>query len=328
MSALLILGGLLLCLPGWIWLWLRTAREHWFWALVGAFPPLALLSGLLNWRAAWLPLLVFLAGLGTLGGGLWQLWQTQPEQMERLLRGQWAEYPAANSDLLQGRLQNQAFTPGRIRFLHGTLSLAQDTDFLAGKEVRLDLSAFGTALLGERFVLDILPTDRGELPVITLLWQDRASGLLQTRHISHGYTLQLEFERQPEGLQGRLYLSLPAQLATLVSGSFHVAAVDEQQDPLWNQSVEEQGNSEQQEPVATQTQEKTDSFSLEQLLAEPSAYLHQTLRIETATGRQVRGDFQGINDDGELLIRQMIKAPGFVVFQVIPAEISQIRLEN
>src|SRR5690554_7661690 len=66
MAALLILGGMVLCLLGWLWLWQRTAREHWVWALTGVLPPLALLSGLINGRVALLPLLVFVSGLGIL----------------------------------------------------------------------------------------------------------------------------------------------------------------------------------------------------------------------------------------------------------------------
>lgn len=328
MTALLILGGAALGLLGWLWLWLRTARIHWIWVLTGALPPLALLSGLFNWRAAWLPLLVFLAGFGTLGGGLWQLWQTQPEQLERLLRGQWTEYPAADDGQLQGQLQGQAFVPDRIRFQRGVLSLPQGQDFIASKEIRVDLSGYGAALLDERFTLDILPGDRGRLPMIEVFWQDAASGQPQARRVSHGYTLRLELQRQPEGLQGQLYLSLPVQLATQVSGSFHVVAADELQDPLWSQSAGKDDTSEQQGSAATQQQEKTDGFTLEKLLASPPEYLHQTLHIETTAGRQIRGDFQGINEDGELLIRQMVKAPGFVIFQVLPAEIGEIRLEN
>lgn len=330
MSALLILGGLLLSLLGWLWLWLRVAREHWFWALAGVFPPLALLSGVLNWRVVWLPLLVFLTGLGALSGGLWQLWLAQPEQLERLVRGQWSDYPVvAGQDQLQGSLQGQSFVPDRVRFQQGVLSLPQGQDFIASKEVRLDLSAYGAALLDEQFTLDILPTDRGELPMIEVLWRDAATGQPQARRIVHGYTLRLELQRQAEELKGQLYLSLPSQLATMLNGSFTVAAADEQPDPLW--SFQEESVADSPRPVeqqAVQQDGMSENFTLERLLADPEAYLYRTLYIETTAGRQVRGQFQGINEDAELLIRQVVKAPGFVVFQVAPVEIAQIRLEN
>lgn len=114
MAALLILGGMVLCLLGWLWLWQRTAREHWVWALTGVLPPLALLSGLMNGRVALLPLLVFVSGLGILGGGLWQLGQTQPQQLERLLQGHWKELADSDADVLQGQVQGQAFLPDQV----------------------------------------------------------------------------------------------------------------------------------------------------------------------------------------------------------------------
>src|SRR5690554_7400476 len=176
MAALLILGGMVLCLLGWLWLWQRTAREHWVWALTGVLPPLALLSGLINGRVALLPLLVFVSGLGILAGGLWQLGQTQPQQLERLLQGHWKELADSDADVLQGQVQGQAFLPDQVSFRRGILVLRQGQDFIASKEVRLDLSAYGATLLDEHLKLDILPTDSGDLPLVEVFWQDARTG--------------------------------------------------------------------------------------------------------------------------------------------------------
>jgi hypothetical protein len=130
-----------------------------------------------------------------------------------------------------------------------------------------------------------------------------------------------------DGLQGQLYLSLPSRLAAFVSGRLHIEAAEVQPDPLWKLAIEAPVS---QQETQLQAEKSTDvnKFSLERLLSDPDVYLHQTVQIETLAGRQIRGQFQGLNEGGELLIRQMVKAPGFVVFQVAPAEIGQIRLES
>ncbi len=330
MEALLIVAGVILTVLGWLWLWLRIAQIHWLLALASAVPPLALLSGLYNWRQTVLPLLTLGAGFAVLGGGLWQLGQAQPEQLERLLRGQWSDelLLSGDADRLQGQLQGQAFVAEQALFRRGVLTLRQGRDFIASKEIRLDLSSHGPALLGERFALDILPTDSGSLPMVEVLWQDVQAAQPQARRIARGYTLRLQLLRLDGDLQGQLYLSLPSRLATTVSGNFHVAAADEQPDPLWLQAIEGSAGNLEPEQADVQQAEGDSDFSLVLLLVDPQTYLQRTFHVETAAGRQVRGKFQGINEEGELLLRQRVKGSGFVVFQIVPDEIVQIRLEN
>ncbi|TDQ39330.1 hypothetical protein [Thiopseudomonas denitrificans] len=330
MTALLILGGALLAVLGWLWLWLRSARIHWFWALTGVLPPLALLSGLLNLRHALLPLLVQLAGLGLLGSGLWQLWQADPQQLERLLHGQWSEQQilAVDAGQLQGQLQGQSFLPGQVLLERGVLTLRQGQDFIASKELRIDLRAHGAALLDEEFRLDILPTDSGLLPMVEVLWQDGQTAQPQARRIQRGYTLRLDLKRQPAGVDGQLYLSLPSRLATVVSGNFHVSAADEQTDPDWYRAQpQETGATDATELPATSAG-SAQPLALEQLLTRPDNYLRHTMSLETVAGRQLDGEFQGINEEGELLIRQRVGKSGFAVFHVMPDEVSQILLLN
>lgn len=328
MTALLILGGTVLAVCGWLWLWWRSVRIHWFWALAGALPPLALLSGLLNLRRSLLPLLVHIAGLVLLAGGLWQLWQTGPQQFTRLMQGQWSEQDQANgtADRLQGQLQGQLFVPEQALLKQGILILRAGQEFIASKEIRLDLHHYSEALQNEVFTLDILPTDDGELPVIELLWQDPQSGQPQTRRVVRGYTLSLYLQRQTGGLTGQLYLSLPAGLATLVRGSFHIAVADEL--PLPKEKTAEDKPLEAESVVPETENALLPVFTLERLLSHPQNYLHQSLYVETVAGRQVRGEFAGMSDEGELLVKQVIKAPGFVIFRVQPGEISQITLDE
>ena len=52
------------------------------------------------------------------------------------------------------------------------------------------------------------------------------------------------------------------------------------------------------------------------------------MSLETVAGRQLDGEFQGINEEGELLIRRRVGKSGFAVFHVMPDEVSQILLLN
>lgn len=321
MTALLILGGVALAVLGWCLLWWRSVRVHWGWALAGVLPPLALVSGLLNLRHNVVPLLVHVAGVVLLGGGLWQLWQTEPQQFARLLQGQWSDQ--VMTEELAGRLQGQAFVPEQVVLKQGVLILREGQDFIASKEIRLDLRHYGPALHAKEFALDILPTDSGEQPVIELLWQNSQTGQPEVRRIVRGYTLSLELQQQAHGIQGQLYLSLPSRLATLVRGGFQVTTAGEQ--PLALATQPEEAEPEQS---SLQAENTSPAFSLARLSSQPQDYLRQTLYIETNTGRQIRGEFEGINDEGQLLVKQLVKAPGFAVFRVAPGEISRIELEQ
>lgn len=327
MTALYILGGAALAVPGWVWLWLRIARQHWVWGIAGVLPPAALLGGLLNARDALLPLLLHMAGLGLLGFGLWQLWQEQPEQLERLLQGQWSENVVSleSDGQLQGQLQGQPFLLERAGLQQGMLVLRQGQGLIANREIRIDLSSHGRALMAPTFGTDVLPNDSGELPQVELLWQEKLSGQPRALRLSRGYTLSLSLERLPAGgLSGKLYLSLPARQATVISGSFLVSAADEQPDPAWLQPVEEIEVVEQVEPEVV----PVPVFSLSRLRSRPHEYLQRELYIETSSGHLVRGKFQGINESGQLEIKQMVKSPGFVVFRVAPADVQVIRLQQ
>ena len=326
MTALYILGGAALAVPSWIWLWLRIAGQHWTWGVAGVLPPAALLGGLLNARAALLPLLVHIAGLGVLGFGLWQLWQEQPEQLERLVKGQWSEQVVAleSDGHLQGQLQGQPFVLERAELQQGMLVLRQGQGLIANREIRIDLSGHGRALMASVFGTDVLPDDKGELPQVELLWQEQLTGQPRALRVSRSYTLSLSLERVPNGLVGKLYLSLPAHQATVVSGSFFISTADEQPDPEWLQPDENIEVEVQTEPEVV----PVPVFSLSRLRTRPHEYLQRELYIETASGHRVRGKFQGINEAGQLEIKQMVKSPGFVVFRVAPSDVQTIKLQQ
>lgn len=328
MTALMILGGAMLAVCGWLWLWWRAQSTHWLWALAGVLPPLALLSGLLNLRRSLLPLLVHGVGLGLLAGGLWQLWQSEPQQFTRLVQGHWSEpdQASASAERLQGQLQGQLFVPEQVLLQQGILILRAGQEFIANQEIRLDLRPVGSALQGEELVLDILPTDNGALPIIELLWQDPQSGQPQTRRVVRGYTLTLSLRRQADGLTGQLYLSLPAGLATLVRGSFQRVVADDWLPPNEEPALDKSPNIAAAEPAADLAAQSV--FSLQRLLSQPQDYLRRSLYVETQSGRQLRGEFAGLSEEGELLVKQMVRAPGFVIFRVLPSDISRINLRE
>lgn len=329
MSALLILTGLLLALWGWLWLWQRAAARHWSWALAGVLPPLAVLSGLLHWRRTLLPLLLHLAGLVLLGSGLWQLNQAQPEHFARLLQGQWSDIALYRTqDGLTGRLQGQDFVCEKALLEQGVLILRSGQEIIASQEVRIDLSARATALAGSHFELDVLPTDTGDkLPMVEVLWQDSLTGIPEARRIQRGYTLRLGLQRDAAGtLLGDLHLSLPTRLDTVLSGRFMIAVQDDRPDPAAVPAAQPEVSGTDSLPVVQSVGSK--ELALADLLINPHSYMQQTVQVQTATGRHLQGHFQGINEDGELLIKQMIRGSGFVVYQVAPVDILSIRLED
>ncbi|WP_374981575.1 MFS transporter [Pseudomonas solani] len=67
-------------------------------------------------------------------------------------------------------------------------------------------------------------------------------------------------------------------------------------------------------------------FSLERLLNNPNHYQNLTMRVQTQRGSLAEGRFNGINADGQIIIRRNISGQGEASFVLRPEEIARIEL--
>ncbi|WP_324730898.1 MFS transporter [Pseudomonas paeninsulae] len=67
-------------------------------------------------------------------------------------------------------------------------------------------------------------------------------------------------------------------------------------------------------------------FSLEGLLRSPSRYENLSMRVSTARGNTAQGRFQGVDQQGRLVIRQRLSGSGAASYTLRPEEISTIEL--
>lgn len=98
--------------------------------------------------------------------------------------------------------------------------------------------------------------------------------------------------------------------------------------PIKTKSSEAINASEQvtQLPIMVRSVDRRERFSLQRLLVNPAQYQYLQMHIETLQGNQIKGRFMGLNTAGALIISREVKAPGTVVFNLLPADISQISL--
>ncbi|MCG4453441.1 MFS transporter [Pseudomonas sp. MMS21-TM103] len=67
-------------------------------------------------------------------------------------------------------------------------------------------------------------------------------------------------------------------------------------------------------------------FSLEGLLRSPSRYENLTMRVSTTRGSSAEGRFQGVDQQGRLIIRQRLSGSGAASYALRPEDISTIEL--
>jgi hypothetical protein len=67
-------------------------------------------------------------------------------------------------------------------------------------------------------------------------------------------------------------------------------------------------------------------FSLEGLLRSPSRYQNLSMRVLTERGNTAEGRFQGIDQDGRIILRQRMSGPGEVTYTLLPEEVTRIEL--
>lgn len=72
--------------------------------------------------------------------------------------------------------------------------------------------------------------------------------------------------------------------------------------------------------------DRRQQFSLARLLANPAGYEHLLLRAHTERGGVAEGRFVGIDADGNVAIRRMLKGPGEAVYKLAPSDIALLEL--
>ncbi len=319
MTAVLILGGVLLCLLGWLLLWWGSRHTGLVWLLLSLLLPLALLDGLRHLRRSWPGVLLCMAGAGFALTGLWQLQQQQPDQYQALIRLDWLPNAAANTQGVNGRLRGQRFQPVRAELRDGVLVLGEGENFLEAAELRLDLGAGLHYWQGEPLSRDVLPDDVRSVPVLELLGPDPDSGEPVVLRVSRGYLLRLSLQEDAGRYGGELFLTIPGQLDTRLEGRFQLTGYQPRPRPQAPRPAQPAAAPEPAEPVDIDRQ-----LELSQLQTYPERYLQQELEVELLTGKRIRGSFQGWGEEGGLLIRQPVQAPGFVVFELAPSDIRQV----
>lgn len=67
-------------------------------------------------------------------------------------------------------------------------------------------------------------------------------------------------------------------------------------------------------------------FSLDALLRNPNRYQNLSMRVATERGNTAEGRFQGIDQDGRIILRQRMKGQGEASYSLRPEEVSRIDL--
>ncbi|MBM7062124.1 MFS transporter [Pseudomonas sp. UL073] len=78
--------------------------------------------------------------------------------------------------------------------------------------------------------------------------------------------------------------------------------------------------------TAARPLDRRQRFSLDRLQSNPSRYQNLTMRVQTVRGAQAEGRFNGIDTDGQIVIRRNMSGAGEASFALAPEEISRIEL--
>lgn len=318
MDTLLILLGALLICAGLFWLVARAFATSLLWGCASLLPPLSLLFVVCRWSRA--RSAVGLIGLGCipLVAGLTQLANQNPERLAALLSLSWLEMESEVVDTpgrqLHGEFNGMPFTPDQVEWRDGVLVLREER--APRRELRIRLPGRG----GMPLQADVLPEDRGDLPVIDLAWQSSHSEGFELRRIVNGYSLHLAFQPAAGHLsRGDFHLVLPPAFRTSLSGSLELNS--SRLDVAAPPSV-------QAPPVrlAEPIDDRRIGFSLARLLERPTRYLGMRVQVLTERGRSAEGYFAGLSETGRLIIRHSLGGQGEASFILRPSEVVQIQL--
>ncbi len=67
-------------------------------------------------------------------------------------------------------------------------------------------------------------------------------------------------------------------------------------------------------------------FSMEQVLRNPGRYQHLLMRAHTERGGVAEGRFGGLDSEGNLIIKRVIRGPGEATYNLAPGEIVLLEL--
>ncbi|MFC2971576.1 MFS transporter [Azotobacter bryophylli] len=223
MDALLILGGLLLMLGGWVWLAIRAFTTSLLWGVGALLPPLTLVFMFGHWRKVSKPVMLMALGLIPLIVGFTLLASHDSERLDAILSLRWLkpevkQPPELNIDL-RGELNGQPFHPQQGELIKRVLTLRDGGDFFSQGEIRIRIPAEHSGLLS----LDVLPQDRGGIPIIEISWRSSGQELPKIYLVTRGYTLHLNLlPKSPNLLVGDFHLVLPSQYRTRLSGNIEL----------------------------------------------------------------------------------------------------------
>lgn len=155
-------------------------------------------------------------GLHPLVVGLALLASHDAARLEAILSLRWlkpeARPPAELAIALSEEFNGKPFAPQSGELINGVLSLRQEHDFYAQRELQIRLPAQPLGALR----LDVLPEDGGALPEVELSWLQPDQDLPEARRLLRGYTLHLDLRpKAPNRLEGEFHLSLPSDWTTL-----------------------------------------------------------------------------------------------------------------
>ncbi len=334
MDALLILGGLLLMVVSVVWLVVLAFGTSLLWGVGALLPPITLVYVVAHWKTARKAIVLFGLGVIPLVVGLSLLASQAPERFETLVGLKWLE-PAktAQSDKLgiglRGQLNGRPFNPSVGTLTGGVLTLREGSDPFVRQELIIRFDSIQPGALQ----LDILPEDANPPASIEISWTQPEQELPEARRVDSGYTLHLDLQRVSlDKLSGDFHLVLPVHLHTSISGRIELLA-----DEL--KTVEEQmARSHKEAPTSdkpaasVQTEEslpfndRRHGFTLQHLLRDPTRYSQLRVRAHTERGAMAEGRFIGIDQEGNLAIRHLLKGVGQAVYNLAPDEIVLLEL--
>ena len=334
MDALLILGGILLMVVSVVWLVVLAFGTSLLWGVGALIPPITLVYLVAHWKTARKALVLF--GLGVIplvvGGAL--LASQAPERFEALVGRKWLETQelAQNDRLdigLRGQLNGRPFSPSVGTLSEGVLILREGSDSFARQELIIRLDSVQTDALS----LDILPEDDNPPASIEISWIQPEQELPEARRVDSGYTLHLSLQpASPGKLSGDLHLVLPVHLRTSITGRIEllVDELEAGEEQMLRAHESELASVEQ--VVSTKADspsvhnDRRVGFTLQQLLGDPARYEQLRVRAHTERGAMAEGHFIGIDREGNLAIRHLLKGSGDAVYNLAPDEIVLLEL--
>lgn len=334
MDALLILGGLLLMVVAVVWLVVLAFGTSLLWGVGALLPPITPIYVVAHWKTARKAIGLFGLGVIPLVVGLSLLASQAPERFETLVGLKWLEPGKAAQNArpgigLRGQLYGRPFNPSVGTLTGGVLTLREGSDPFARQEliVRLDSVQPGAALS-----LDILPEDVDPPALVEISWTQPEQELPEARRVDNGYTLHLDLQRvSPDKLSGDFHLVLPVHLRTSISGSIELLvdelkAGEEQLVHTLEQAQESDRQKNSVEEDSAVREDRRHGFTLQHLLRDPASYVQLRVRAHTERGAMAEGRFIGIDREGNLAIRHLLKGSGQAVYNLAPDEIVMLEL--